>query len=507
MADITLSVGIKQSVLTKSIKDAINAAQQQGLTVKITADVEALKKSIEKLPKIAIDVNKKTFSSSVAAAVRYTNELKNMPKLQIKVDEKYLRQQVANAIKGMGTTPGSGSTTGGGGGSGSSGGTGKSATDELRETSKLAAQTASAYNLLNKVRTAYNNTRAGSKEHQNLGQIMSSIYGTIDAYKDAEGSVDEYNNALKQLNESYLENVNRAKENNDYANSFSQKLQKFKMHLTSVMSVVRAFRMLADTIRPVVNAVTEVDTALTQLRIVTQENNAAIQEYATNISNVAVRTAGSIKDLINSTTTFARLGYSLEESSKLAEYTQMLENVGDIDEASATAAITAIIKAYDMDVDELESVMDRLVTVGNNFPISVSQIAEGMNNAGSMLAVATEGNFDQSVALLTAANTTIQNISKSSTGLRTIAARIRNVGTELDDLGETMTKVEYDAIVQTLTDYSVSLTDSNGELRNTYDILYDLSQIWDTLSQNEQAALAKTLSGKLVPGRTEMCAA
>ena len=69
--------------------------------------------------------------------------------------------------------------------------------------------------------------------------------------------------------------------------------------------------------------------------------------------------------------------------------------------------MTAIIKAFDMDVSQVESVMDKLVTVGNNFPISVSQIAEGMNNASSMLAVA--GNsFEESVALLTAANTTIE---------------------------------------------------------------------------------------------------
>ena len=496
MADITLSVGIKQSVLTKSIKDGIKAAQQQGLTVKVTADVEALKKSIEKLPKIAINVNKQTFSSSVAAAIRYTNELKNVPKIQIKVDEKYLRQQVESALKGMGSLAGNGSSASSGSGSTPSGSGGSaSANNELRETTKLASQTAAAYNLLNKVRTAYNNTRPRSEEHKQLGQIMTAIYTTIDAYKDAEGATDEYKNALKQLNESYMAAVNSARENNEYANSFSQKLQKFKMHLTTVMSVVRAFRMLAYAIRPVVNAVTEVDTALTQLRIVTQANDQAIQAYSNNIAKIADKTAGSVKDLINSTTTFARLGYSLDESSILAQYTQMLENVGDIDEASATSAMTAIVKAYGFGVDELSFVMDKLVDVGNHFPISVKELAEGMNNAGSMLAVATEGSFDQSIALLTAANTTIQNISKSSTGLRTIAARIRNVGTELDDLGETMTEVEYDAIVQALTDYNVSLTDHNGELRNTYDILFDLSQMWDTLSQNEQAALAKTLSG------------
>lgn len=125
-----------------------------------------------------------------------------------------------------------------------------------------------------------------------------------------------------------------------------------------------------------------------------------------------------------------------------------------------------------------------------------------------MLAMATGGDLDQSIAMLTAANTTIQNISKSSTGLRTIAARIRNVKADLDDLGETMTEVEYDEIVKTITRNGVSLTNENGELRNTYDILSDLSQVWKTLSDNEQAALAKTLSGKfLVPVRTEMCAA
>ena len=118
-----------------------------------------------------------------------------------------------------------------------------------------------------------------------------------------------------------------------------------------------------------------------------------------------------------------------------------------------------------------------------------------MRNAGSTLSIGTENNLNQSIALLTAANTTVQNISKSSTGLRTIVARIRNVKAELDDLGESMTNVEYDEIVQALTKHNVALTGQNGQLRNTYDILQDLSEAWKNMSENEQAALAKTLSG------------
>lgn len=80
----------------------------------------------------------------------------------------------------------------------------------------------------------------------------------------------------------------------------------------------------------------------------------------------------------------------------------------NIDVSAAQDAITAIVKAFNVNVDDIESVIDKLVTTGNNFPISVAQIAEGMNNASSALAAA--GNtFEQSVALLTAANTTINS--------------------------------------------------------------------------------------------------
>lgn len=87
--------------------------------------------------------------------------------------------------------------------------------------------------------------------------------------------------------------------------------------------------------------------------------------------------------------------------------------------------------------------------------------------------------------------------------MRTIAARIRNTKTELDALGETLTKAEYDEIVQQLTNITladgtktkVSLTDANGELRNTYDIVSDIAEVWDQMSANQQAALAETLAG------------
>lgn len=117
-----------------------------------------------------------------------------------------------------------------------------------------------------------------------------------------------------------------------------------------------------------------------------------------------------------------------------------------------------------------------------------------MTNASSAMAAA--GNtFDQTVALLTAANATVQNASKSSTALRTISARIRKTKTELDDLGESMTEATYDNLVSALTQHHVALTTISGEFRSTYDIMKDIAAQWDDMTSMEQAAIAEAIAG------------
>lgn len=171
-------------------------------------------------------------------------------------------------------------------------------------------------------------------------------------------------------------------------------------------STTRIIMMVYSNIRKMISASIELDKSMTQLQIVTKENDETMTKFGNTAANTARKIGSSITDFTSSVTTFARLGYSIGESSQLAEFTAMLQNVGDIDVAEAQEAITSIVKAFNIGTDQIESVMDKMVVSGNQFPISVSEIAVGMKNASSALAAA--GNsFDQSVALLTAANTTI----------------------------------------------------------------------------------------------------
>jgi TP901 family phage tail tape measure protein len=248
-------------------------------------------------------------------------------------------------------------------------------------------------------------------------------------------------------------------------------------------------------LQDVYNNVKNIDSAMTQLKIVTGETDERFSQYFKNVASSAKKAGASISSLIESATTFARLGYSLSESETFAELAAAYSNVADTDVSSATTSITTIIKAFGVSADELESVLDRLMYVGQKFPISADELGTGFENAGSALKAA--GNdINQSMALLTAANTEIQDISKASTALRTIVARINRSETELEDIGESIEDVPTTAKLQEeMMAYGVSIEDSNGNLRNTYDILTDLSNVWDELNNSQQSAIAELVAG------------
>ena len=324
---------------------------------------------------------------------------------------------------------------------------------------------------------------------------------TSETKKQIEANKEADKQAKKTQEQREKEVAEAAKTDNSVTTTIEETPSVISRLLTSIKDQIKrniSTAVAGFAVGAVKNLVTtniELGASFADLQIVTRATNMEMETYSDTIASIAEETAISMSDLVEATTTYARLGYSAEESMTFAKYTAMLQNVGDVDATTAQNAITAIIKAYNIGYDEIVDVMDKLVLVGNNFPISPSDLAEGMNNAGSMLSVATGGNFEQSLAMLAAANTTIQNISKSSTGLRTIAARIRNVESELNDLGEEMTTVEYEELTKTLTDNAVSMTDETGTIRNLYNISKDISDQWDTLGENEKAALAKALAG------------
>lgn len=382
----------------------------------------------------------------------------------------------------------------------------RKAAEETKKLKQAQEQAAAAQKksltILNSAEKGLRNwTKAQTSSNESSRAAYANLQNAVTALQNARQNFDGSAASVRNLESATINanNVLRETEvvlnrNGDASKTLSERITGLAAKFTSWLTVSQAVMLGIRAVRNMAKEAVSVNEAMTQLRIVTNESEEAYKQYGDSVAKTAQNISASMTDIIDATTTFARLGYSLSEASSLAELTAMLQKVGDIEAEDAQAALTSIIKAFDIDVKDMESVMDKLVTVGNNFPISVSEIATGMTNASSALAAA--GNdFNKSVALLAAANTTIQNADKSSTGLRTITARLRKTKGELDDLGETMTESAYADLVGALTKHNVALQDANGEYRDTYDIMKDIADIWDTMSSSEQAALAELAAG------------
>lgn len=264
-----------------------------------------------------------------------------------------------------------------------------------------------------------------------------------------------------------------------------------------------------------INIVRQLDTALTEMRKVSNESVQSLKRYQDTTFDTADTVGTTAKQIQNSTADWMRLGESMDTAAKSAKDANILLNVSEfegIDEA--TDSLVSMSQAY-KDLDKMD-IIDVLNNIGNNYSISTDGLATALKDSASALVTA-NNDLNEAVSLTTAGNAITQDPSKVGAGLRTISLRL--VGTtqakqELEDLGE-----ETDGMITTaskLRDTIQSATsaatkdgkgfdifDSNGNYKSTYEIMQGLADLYDEivkkdkeLGTNNLNLLLETIAGK-----------
>ena len=98
------------------------------------------------------------------------------------------------------------------------------------------------------------------------------------------------------------------------------------------------------------------------------------------------------------------------------------------------------------------------------------------------------------LGILTGTNEVLQNIEKTASGQITIFTRLQ--GIQLPDEEDVMPVAKLQETINTATKGVVNIVDqTSGELRNVYDILNDINNVWDTLDKNTQEGIAFAAAG------------
>ena len=174
-------------------------------------------------------------------------------------------------------------------------------------------------------------------------------------------------------------------------------------------------------LRTGVGYVKEIDLAMTELRKVTDATEASYAKFLSTAADTAGEIGSTVSDFTNATANFARLGYSIDESADMAKSAIIYKNVADgldtVDEA--TDSIISTMKAFGIEADDTMGIIDKFNAVGNSFAITSAGIGDAMQRSASALKEG--GNtIDESIALITAANSVIQNPEQVGECLPTI---------------------------------------------------------------------------------------
>lgn len=178
-------------------------------------------------------------------------------------------------------------------------------------------------------------------------------------------------------------------------------------------------------IKQAASEVTQLNTDITDLAKVSEQSVKQIYSDFSSYADIAKEMGGTISDTISATTAWAKNGYNIPDSKELARVSLLYKNVGDnitIDEANESLVST--LQGYKLAADDAEHIVDVFNEVSNNEAISSAGIGEALQRSAASFNAANTS-LEQSVALVSATNSVLQDPEKVDNMWKTVSARIR----------------------------------------------------------------------------------
>lgn len=269
----------------------------------------------------------------------------------------------------------------------------------------------------------------------------------------------------------------------------------FKDYFNNFMSyglVNNAMNAMTTAIRQSIDTVIELNTAMTDVQMVTGESAEQTAELAHQYSQMAKELGATTTEVANGAAEWLRQGKSVAETNQLLESSMVLSKVGAIESSQATELLTSTLNGYKKEANEAMHVVDAMSAVDLAAATSVEELAVALQSTANMARVNGVG-FEQLLGMVGAVSeASRRSASVVGNSFKTIFSRLTNVaaGKMTDDLGEPLNDVE-----QVFNGLNIKLRDSSGEFRNMYDVISELANKWTKLDNVEQNWVATSVAG------------
>lgn len=305
---------------------------------------------------------------------------------------------------------------------------------------------------------------------------------------------------LKRIESQFKSIDVAAKQMNLMGRTFGDTFRNAFTSITRYVGVSTVIYQSINALRQMFRSVVDIDTAMTELKKVTDETAESYNKFLSGAGTTAKEIGSTITAIVNSTADFSRLGYNFQDAQELAKVANIYSVVGDeVDNIdTASSSVISTMAAFKVEAEDAISIVDKFNEVGNNFAISSGGIGDALTRSASSMAAA-NNTLDETIALITAANTVVQDPDVVGTAFKTISMRIRGAKTELEEAGlETDGMAESTATlrkeIMALSGVDIMLDENT--FKSTYQIMDELSQKWEELTDIQQASITELIAGK-----------
>ena len=180
----------------------------------------------------------------------------------------------------------------------------------------------------------------------------------------------------------------------------------------------------------------------------------------------------------------------------LTEQTLKMARISGLEYATATDYMTNAVRAFKMEMTDAQRVVDVYSEIAASSATSTAELATAMSKTASS-AESVGSSFENTTAMMAVMiESTRESAENIGSAMKSIISRYGEMKADpsklVDSEGEAMSLNKVDKALQSV---GISIQDANHQFRDFDDVIFELSEKWDTIDKNTQRYIATIMAG------------
>ena len=332
------------------------------------------------------------------------------------------------------------------------------------------------------------NTKIGQIDLSKVEKGLVNLYGSTKNFKDILSQIGpEGQKVFNEFTQAVLKTQMPVKQTNAMLDKLAIS---FKNTIRYGISS-SIWNQFSNSVKQAYGYVKHLDKSLNDIRIVSGQSADQMERLAIQANKTAQELGKSTLDYTKAALIYYQQGLTGDDVTQRTEVTLKMANVLGESAKEVSDYMTAIWNNFDKGSESLEHYADVITALGASTAASSEEIATGMEKFAAVAKTIGLSYEYATSALATVVAQTRQSADTVGTAFKTIFARMEDLklGKTLED-GTTLGKYS-----STLEKIGVSIKDQTGQLKSMDTILSEMGAKWQTLSKDQQIAVAQGVAG------------